>query len=139
MLKIRNLVLSLLKKYHIQLLLSIILGYCILLIILSSIPGNSAISSNPIDKILHFGAYGLLSLPLYFALSLQDKIYLFRKYPDVSTLLLVFTFGLLNELHQLFITTRTFNKYDLLANFLGSLLAIIVINISLKIIRLLKT
>ncbi|MFI5405668.1 MAG: VanZ family protein, partial [Nitrososphaerales archaeon] len=110
---------SFIRKYRIQILLSILFCYCILLIIVSSIPGDFTITSNPFDKILHFGAYAILSIPLYFTLSIQSKIVLFNKYPGISTILLAFLFGFLNELHQLFIVSRTFNKFDLLANVLG--------------------
>jgi VanZ family protein len=106
--------------------------------ILSSIPGNSAISSNPIDKILHFAAYAVLSIPLYSVLSIQDKILLLKKYPGISTFLLTFLFGFLNEMYQLFIETRTFNKFDLLANVLGSILMILFIKFTAKIISDLK-
>ena len=117
--------LNLLKKYRLHFILSILLGYGVLLIILSSIPGNYSITSNPIDKILHFGAYSVLSFPLYFALSIQDKMLLFRKYPGTFTFIFASLFGLLNEFHQLFIPSRSFNKFDLLANLLGTLVAIL--------------
>jgi len=131
--------LSFLKKYRLRLLISFLFGYCLLLFILSSIPGNYAVKSNPFDKIMHFGAYGILAFPLYFVLSLQNKFLLFRKYPAAFTLLIAFGFGLLNEIHQLFIATRSFNKYDLLANILGSILVVIFIKFTTKLFRSFNT
>ena len=130
--------LSLFKKYRLHFILSILFGYCVLLIILSSIPGNYTIKSNPFDKILHFGAYAILSFPLYYALSIQNKVLLFRKYPGIFTFLLAFLFGLLNEFHQLFIPSRSFNKFDLLANLLGSLVVILFIKFTSRIIESIK-
>jgi VanZ family protein len=110
----------------------------IILIIFTSIPSDPAIKSNSPDKLYHFGAYGLLSFILYFALYFQNKMLSFKKYPALFTLLFAFLFGLLNELSQLFIPSRTFNKFDLLANFLGSCLTVIIIKFSIKSIRKLK-
>ena len=128
----------LLKKYHLHFILSILFGYCVLLIILSSIPGNYALKSNPFDKILHFGAYAILSFLLYYALSIQNKLLLIRKFPGIFTFLLAFIFGLLNEFHQLFIPSRSFNKFDLLANLLGSLVVILFIKFTSRIIESIK-
>jgi VanZ family protein len=108
------------------------------LVVLSSLPQSTEIKSNGVDKYYHLGAYGLLSFIVYFTLTFQDRISLFKRYSASFTLLLTSIFGLLNELHQLFIPSRTFNKFDLLANILGSLLMIIVIKFSLKIISLVK-
>ncbi|MFI5236666.1 MAG: VanZ family protein [Ignavibacteriales bacterium] len=56
----------------------------------------------------------------------------------MSTILLAFLFGFLNELHQLFIVSRTFNKFDLLANVMGTIMVILVIKFTTKFIRALK-
>jgi len=77
------------------------------------------------------GAYGLLSFILYFFLIIQNKIQLLKKYPATFTLLLATAFGLANEFHQIFIPTRTFNKFDLLANLIGIVLTLGVIKIFL--------
>jgi len=129
---------KILVKYRLHILFAILCFYCIVLVVLSSSPQSSEIKSNGVDKYYHLGAYGLLSFIVYFTLTFQDRISLFKRYSASFTLLLTSIFGLLNELHQLFIPSRTFNKFDLLANILGSLLMIIVIKFSLKIISLVK-
>jgi len=127
-----------LVKYRQYILYTFLCLYCVVLIVLSSLPQSIEIKSSGVDKYYHLGAYGCLSFIMYFTLTFQDRIFLFRKYSASFTLLLTFLFGMLNELHQLFIPSRTFNKFDLLANILGSLLIVIVIKLSLKIIRILK-
>jgi len=127
-----------LVKYRLHILFTILCFYSIVLVVLSSLPQSTEIKSSGVDKYYHLGAYGLLSFIVYFTLTFQDRISLFKRYSASFTLLLTFIFGVLNELHQLFIPSRTFNKFDLLANILGSLLMIIVIKFSLKIISLVK-
>jgi len=127
-----------LVKYRQYILYTFLCLYCVILVVLSSLPQSIEIKSSGVDKYYHLGAYGFLSFIMYFTLTFQDRIFLFRKYSASFTLLLTSLFGMLNELHQLFIPSRTFNKFDLLANILGSLLVVIVIKFSLKIIRILK-
>jgi len=102
-------------------------------VILTSLPGNPASKSSQIDKLYHMGAYGLLSFILYFFLIIQNKIQLLKKYPATFTLLLATAFGLANEFHQIFIPTRTFNKFDLLANLIGIVLTLGVIKFFLMV------
>ena len=127
-----------LVKYRLHILYTILCFYCIVLVVLSSLPQSTEIKSNGVDKYYHLGAYGFLSFIVYFTLTFQNRISLFKRYSASFTLLLTSIFGMLNELHQLFIPSRTFNKFDLLANILGSLLMVIVIKFSLKIISLVK-
>ncbi|MBE0572265.1 MAG: VanZ family protein [Ignavibacteriaceae bacterium] len=108
------------------------------MVVLSSLPQSTGIKSNGVDKYYHLGAYAFLSFIVFFTLTFQARISLFKRYSASFTLLLTTIFGMLNELYQLFIPSRSFNKLDLLANILGSLLMVIVIKFSLIIIRLVK-
>lgn len=112
--------------------------YGIVLVILTILPGNDVIKSNSPDKFYHFGAYGLLSFILYFTLFFQNKILIFKRYTAVFTLLFASLFGVLNELNQIFIPGRSANMLDMIANFLGSLLTILIIKFSLKILKSFK-
>lgn len=127
-----------LVKYRLHILFTILCFYCIVLVVLSSLPQSTGIKSNGVDKYYHLGAYAFLSFIVFFTLTFQARISLFKRYSASFTLLLTTIFGMLNELHQLFIPSRSFNKLDLLANILGSLLMVIVIKFSLIIIRLVK-
>jgi VanZ family protein len=127
-----------LKKFRLHIILTSLVIYSLTLVILTSVPLSNAAKSGYIDKIQHFGAYGLLTFILYFAIYFQNQILIFKKHTTFFTMFFAFTFGLLNEIHQLFIPTRTFSKFDLLANLLGSILMVIVINLTLRILKLIK-
>jgi len=107
--------------------------YCLLLVISTSIPGNTASNLSQIDKLYHISAYGLLSFILYIFLLFQSRMQLLKKYPATFTLILATAFGLANEFHQIFIPTRTFNKFDLLANLIGIVLTLGVIKFFLMV------
>lgn len=128
-----------LKKYRFQLINISLIGYCLLLVVLTSLPGNPASKSNQLDKLYHIAAYGLLSFILYFVIYYQNKIKLFKKYPAAFTILFATLFGMINEFHQIFIPTRTFNKYDLLANLIGIILTIVIIKIAVVLNKLYKS
>jgi VanZ family protein len=106
--------------------------------VLTSLPQDTVQKSNNVDKIYHIGAYGLLSIFLYLAILYQNKSRLIKKYPAIFTIIFAFFFGMLNEFHQLFIPTRSFNKFDLLANMVGIILTIILIKIAFAINKLYK-
>ena len=119
-----RILINILKKYRIYIFSTLLIAYCILLFILTSLPGNPASQTSQIDKLYHIVAYGLLSFILYLLLIFQNRIQFFKKFPATFTIVLTTAFGLANELHQIFIPTRTFNKYDLLANLIGIIFTI---------------
>lgn len=85
-----------------------------------------AIATDVSDKINHFGAYGLLSVLLYLNLYFQDKIKLLNKFPATFTVLIASIYGLLDELHQMFVPGRSAEFLDWLADFSGSLVAVLI-------------
>jgi VanZ family protein len=85
-----------------------------------------AITTDVSDKINHFGAYGLLSVLLYLNLYFQDKIKLLNKFPETFTVLIASIYGLLDELHQMFVPGRSAEFLDWLADFSGSLVAVLI-------------
>jgi len=133
--KIQERLLNLLEKYRVYLVYIPLVLYGIILVILTILPENDAIKSNSPDKFYHFGAYGLLSFILYFTLFFQNKILIFKKYTAVFTLLFTSLFGTLNELNQIFIPGRSANIFDVIANFLGSLLTVLIIKFSFKVLK----
>lgn len=78
------------------------------------------------DKILHFAAYGLLSILIgwgYFRQHQQLSIKVF-----LIILTIGFTYGILMELMQyLFLPNRYFEFGDMLANFIGSFFGLLLI------------
>lgn len=115
------------KNYRFQIINVTLIFYCLFLVILTSLPGSSVSKTSQIDKLYHIAAYGLLSFILYFFLIFQNKVQYLKKFPATFTFILASTFGLVNEFHQIFIPSRTFNKFDLLANLIGIVLTLGVI------------
>ena len=111
------------KKYLIHLPLII---YWIILFILTSLPSSLAIATDVSDKVNHFGAYGLLSVLLYLNLYFQDKIKILNKFPATFTVLIASIYGLLDELHQMFVPGRNAEFLDWLADFSGSLVPVLI-------------
>lgn len=128
-----------LKKYRLYSFNILLFIYCIILIILASLPGNSSANSNHLDKLYHMVAYSLLSFILYFTLSFQNKVLVLKKYPVAFTILIATLFGMFNELFQIFIPTRSFNNFDLLANLVGIVSTAIIIKFSLIINKYYKS
>lgn len=124
-----------LNKYRVFLIYSVLIIYSVIILLLPSIIPNNVILSNPIDKFLHFIAYGILSFILYFALYFQTNILILKKYPASFTVLFVSVFGMLDELRQHFMMSRTANISDWLANLLGSLLTILIIKSTIHLVK----
>ncbi|MFZ2322961.1 MAG: VanZ family protein [Ignavibacteriaceae bacterium] len=112
--------------------------YWLILFVLTSLPSSSAITIGISDKIEHFGAYGLLSAVLYMNLFFQKKFELLKKYPATFSVLIASIYGMLDEVHQLFIPGRSAEFLDWSADFLGSLLAILIVKVILERLRQLE-
>lgn len=69
------------------------------------------------DKVAHFMLFGFLSF--LFNLALATKCFEFGRFSVYRGSMLVGVAALLEELSQQFILTRTFEYYDLLADFSG--------------------
>ncbi len=85
-----------------------------------------AVTMDVSDKIEHFGAYGLLSVFLYLNLSFQNTFKIFKKFPGTFTIVIASFYGLLDELHQLLVPGRSADVLDWLADFSGSLVAVLI-------------
>jgi len=96
--------------------------YWLLLIYLTSVP------TTPLDNILtfsdkfkHFIAYFLLSVLFTIALFLQQKYQRLKKQYLFFSLSIVILYGLLDEIHQLFIPGRFCDPLDFTADTLGAI------------------
>lgn len=112
------------KRYFIHLPLII---YWIILFILTSLPTGLAIETRDVsDKLLHFGAYGLLSVLLHLNMYFQNKFIRLKNSPATFTLVIASIYGLIDEIHQMFVPGRSAEFLDWVADFSGSLLAVLI-------------
>jgi len=101
-----------------------------LIIYMASRPPSIVRSGFFNDKILHFLAYGLLTLLLY--IPIRYNLNIKAIYYSIITFILTVSFGLTDEINQAFIPIRTFDLRDLLADAIGSIVMLILINIILR-------
>ena len=106
-----------------------------ILFVLTSLPSQMAVTMDVSDKIEHFGAYGLLSVFLYLNLSFQNRFKIFKKFPGTFTIVIASFYGLIDELHQLLVPGRSAEFLDWLADFSGSLLAVLITGYLIKRIK----
>jgi len=112
--------LKFLSKYYLSVLVAIII------LVLSLVPidtsaGSALINFPHADKVAHFMLYGLLSFLLLHELHRNFN----GKFSVILfTLILCLSYGGVIEIFQSFIDGRSAEAYDLLADFLGSLMAI---------------
>ena len=102
-----------------------IVVYCLLIYLQSSRPTLENLPEiRYLDKLLHAGAYALLGALFLRALRTSP---LGNKPAPVMILsiLLSTLYGISDELHQYFVPYRTAELTDVLANFLGSLLGVL--------------
>lgn len=102
--------------------------YWLVIFILTSLPGNSIpkMILGFSDKAKHFGAYLVLGFLLSFALHFQKKYIIFNKHSARFTFLIIFIYGLFDEIHQIFIPGRYFEWFDFLSDILGGLIGIFI-------------
>ena len=103
--------------------------YWIILFTLTTLPAQSVPSVGVSDKLEHLLAYFVLSILLYLTLLFQKKSVLLKNYAMLFTLLIVFAYGVLDEVHQLMIPGRSCELLDFLADILGGIIGIIIIKI----------
>ena len=106
--------------------------YWLILFVMTSLPTDMSISVGVSDKIEHFGAYGLLSVFLFLALKFQNHYSLLNNYPATFTILIASIYGIIDELHQLYIPGRSAQFFDWFADFTGSVLAVIILKYLFK-------
>lgn len=112
--------------------------YWIVLFILTSLPSGMAITTDVSDKINHFGAYGLLSVFLYSTLYFQNKFSILKKYPALFTVLIASVYGALDEIHQMYVPGRSAEFLDWIADFTGSIVAVLITRYLLEHIKKLE-
>jgi VanZ family protein len=106
--------------------------YWVILLILTSLPSGMAVTVDVSDKVNHFGAYGLLSVLLFLTMNFQMKYPFLKKNANWLTVLMASSYGVLDELHQMLVPGRSCEFLDWLADFSGSLLGVLIIQLLLK-------
>lgn len=94
--------------------------YWLILFAATTLPGNKVPDLGVSDKIEHSTAYMVLSVLLCLTYTFQNKIKIFWKRPFLMTILTVTFYGILDELHQLFIPGRSCDIKDLMADVAGA-------------------
>jgi len=101
--------------------------WTILMLTLSSMPDFQAPEGFPkyADKIVHLFEYGIWATLFLLMLKQEDRI---NKLLGAFVAVLVFggVMGVLDEIHQSFISGRSMDKYDFLADMIGITVAIII-------------
>ena len=102
--------------------------YWLIIFTLTSLPGNSIpkMILGFSDKAKHFGAYLVLSFLLNFTLHFQNKYKISNKYSASFTFLIISIYGLLDEIHQIFVPGRYFEWLDFLSDLIGGLIGIFI-------------
>jgi VanZ family protein len=97
-----------------------IIIYCLAIFIQSSMPASESLPAFPqSDKLLHAGAYALLGFMFY-------RAFQTTRIPKTAIFLILISavsstaYGISDEVHQYFVTSRTFSLADMLANTVGS-------------------
>jgi len=79
-----------------------------------------------IDKVLHFIAYGVLTVLIYRACRKSQKVFIFQKAYFISALCSIL-YGFSDEFHQFYIPGRQTSEWDFIADALGAMVAIVII------------
>ena len=106
--------------------------YWLILLILTSLPGNDLPDVKISDKIEHFLAFWGLAILLKLTLTVQDKYQKLKKYSSSFTLLIIGIYAAVDEIHQLFIPGRDCQFLDWAADFTGATIAVLIIGVVIK-------
>jgi len=118
-----------LERHKVLLVYLPLIFYWIILFTLTTLPAQSVPSVGVSDKLEHLLAYFVLSILLYLTLLFQRKSVLLKNYAMLFTILIVFAYGIIDELHQLMIPGRSCELLDFLADMIGGIIGIIIVKI----------
>ena len=109
------------KKNKVKVLLIPLILYWIILFLGTTLPSDHLSAIVTIgDKIKHFTAYLVLAFLLSLNLHFQDKWRALAANYLIFTFIICTTYGVLDELHQIFVPNRNAEFYDWVADMLGS-------------------
>lgn len=103
--------------------------YWIVIFILTSIPAESVPSVGISDKLQHLLAYCVLAMLLYLTLVIQNKFPLLKSNAITFSIIILFVYGVLDELHQLLIPGRSGEVMDVVADVVGGIIGLIIVRL----------
>jgi VanZ family protein len=103
--------------------------YWIILFTATTLPGQDLPNLGISDKIEHFSAFFVLAILLNLALIYQRRSYVLFKNASIATIIITLSYGVIDEIHQLFIPGRSADIRDWLADSSGVILGIILLNL----------
>ena len=105
--------------YHIAL-----VTYCLIIFILSSIPGEEfpKVDFEFSDKIVHAVIYAVLYVLFFYSLKYQSKYVKLQKFAPEYSLLFTSLYGVTDEIHQYFVMNRSCEFSDWIADTAGALI-----------------
>lgn len=118
-----------LEKHKVWLVYIPLIIYWIILFTATTLPGPQLPDIHLSDKIEHFGAFFVLAVLLNLALIYQRKSYLLYNYATLVTIIICFSYGAVDELHQMFIPGRSADIRDWLADSTGVLVGVFLLKI----------
>ena len=107
--------------------------YWVILLVLTSIPSEGTPTFGIGDKFEHLIAYFVLSILLQLTFHFQNKYKILNVRHAFYTLVIACFYGIFDEIHQYFIPGRYFDLLDLLANFIGIVIAVSLTSYFIKI------
>lgn len=124
--------LNFLEKYKIPVVYVPLGFYWVLLLVLTSLPVEDLPDVSLSDKVEHLMAFCILAVLLKLTLLLQRKSQLVNKHSSIFTITIVGIYAGLDEIHQIFIPSRTGDILDWLADISGALIAVLLLGLILK-------
>jgi len=106
--------------------------YWIVLFGATTLPAASMPSFGVVDKVNHLSAYFILAILLFLTLLFQQKISLAKKRVAAYALIICSLYGMLDEVHQIFIPGRSAELLDFVADACGALLGVLLMNYLVK-------
>ena len=122
-----------LKENRKKVLLIPLIIYWIIILIGTTIPADAFVDVVELsDKVEHFIAYFGLAVLLGLNLYFQEKWKKISLYYIVATLVICLTYGVLDELHQLFVPNRMAEFWDWVADSLGTITGLFITSVFLQ-------
>jgi len=121
-----------LEKYKIPLVFVPLGLYWVLLLVLTSLPAENLPDVSFSDKVEHLLAFCVLAVLLKLTLLLQNKNVNVKKRSSLFTIVIVGIYAGLDEIHQIFIPSRTGDIVDWIADISGALIAVLLLGLILK-------
>ncbi|HVO74015.1 MAG TPA: VanZ family protein [Ignavibacteriaceae bacterium] len=126
--------LKFLEKHKVFLVFLPLIIYWIALFVGTSIPVQAIPSIFEFgDKLEHMSAYAGLSILLNLTIAFQNKFGNIKTKHNLYTFLAAASYGIIDELHQIFIPGRSCELLDFVADLIGISLGLIILNLIMKI------